>query len=109
MQGNGPPLLVAIGSEQVPGGGGGVTGLTVTVALVVSVPPGPVQVIEYDVVEPGVTDVLPPIAVEPPFHIAAHDVALVLDQVRVLELPAGIAGGDAVRVAFGPGTVGVMN
>ena len=75
--------------------------VTVTGALADGdVPPAPVQVTEYVVFVVGETlvDPLVPEAVKP---TPVHDVALVLDHVRVEDCPEVIDVGEAVSAAVG--------
>lgn len=67
-------------------------------------PPLPVQVSVYVVLDVGETDCVPLVALVPvqPFD-AVHDVAFVVDQVRVAELPVTIDEAEGVRVRVGAG------
>ena len=83
---------------------------TVTVALWLAVPPGPVHVTVWVVVavKAGVVNV-PAVPVPPP-PVEVHEVLLVDDQLRVDVAPFAIEEGDAVRVTVGaraPATVTV--
>jgi hypothetical protein len=82
------------------------SGLTVTVALLVAVPPVPLHDKVYVVLLAGLTDCEPLMAVElvqAEGVVAEQDVALVVLQVRVELWPAEIAAGAAVSLTVGAG------
>ena len=78
-----------------------------TVAVFVTVPPGPVAVSVYVVVEAGLTLAVPDAGLLPTPLSIEIDVALVLDQASVEDWPALIDVGDAEKVAVGAGCVTV--
>ena len=75
--------------------------MTVTDALAFALPPGPVQVTEYEVVLPGTTLSNPLVAPPVEKFVPVQEVAFVEDQVRVEELPWTTEVGSAVSVAVG--------
>jgi hypothetical protein len=80
-------------------------GFTVTVADAAGeVPPGPAQVIEYVVVEVGVTLAVP-LVPEPVNPVGVHDVALVELHESVEDWPLVIVVGLADRLAVGAAEV----
>lgn len=95
-----PPDPITGGDADKVAVGG--TELTVTVVLADLVPPAPVQLMVYVVVDAGDTDLLPKVAVLV-VHVALQEVALVEDQVNVLEPPELIGFGLAESVTVGAG------
>jgi hypothetical protein len=81
--------------------------MTVTVAVLVIVPPGPVTVSVYVVVEAGLTEALPDAGLLPTPLSMEIDVAFVVDQVSVDDWPALIDVGAAEKDAVGAGCVTV--
>lgn len=77
--------------------------VTVTVAVFVVVPPGPVAVSVYVVVEAGLTLVFPETGLLPTPLSMETVVAFVVDHVSVDDWPAMIDVGDAEKVAVGAG------
>ena len=88
--------------------GGGVTP-TPTLALHVALPPAPVTVAVYRVEEVGETDLVPAAigVIAPTPWLMVPEVAFVLVQESVDELPAVMEAGEEVRVQEGV-PVGVM-
>jgi hypothetical protein len=76
-------------------------GVTVTVLLAEALPPLPVQVTLYEVVDWGETEIEPEVAPLVEKLLPVHEVALVDDQVRVEVPPADIEVGFADSVAVG--------
>jgi len=104
------PELVQLRVAEAPGAIGDVPvnvpvggGTTVTVACSVCVPPGPVRVSVYVVVDEGETLTLPPPGgVTPPTPLSiVAPVALLPDHVSVEELPTPIVAGDAENEPVG--------
>jgi hypothetical protein len=88
-------------SVQVGAGGGGGVVVTAIVAVQWTVPPVPVAVSVYVVVEAGETGVEPFTATEPMLLSRLTEVALVVVHVSVEELPVWIAVGFAESVQVG--------
>lgn len=98
------PVVIEVGEAEKVMIGAGVA-VTVTTTLSISVPPAPIQVRVYVVVTVGETLRVPLRAREPlqPL-LAVQLVALVEDQVRVVELPVVIEVGEAEKVMIGAGS-----
>jgi hypothetical protein len=102
------PMTTLAGlTPSVTVGGGGVT---VRVALLVRVPPAPVQLSVYDSAPTlaGVTTVLP-LSARAPLQapVAVQEDALIEDQLSVAVLPRTIAAGLTVMVTVGEARVTV--
>ena len=95
--------VVAVSPAGVVGGVVSTPAITVTIALCVAVPPAPVQARVYVPVVVRLASVcVPDVALVPDHALdAVQEVALVLDQVSVDELPLVTDVGDAERVMVG--------
>jgi hypothetical protein len=96
-------MFVGVAEKEIVGGGW----TTVTLAVFVIVPPGPLAVSVYVVVVVGLTLAVPDTGLLPTPLSIEIVVALVEDQVSVDDWPALIDVGDAEKVAVGAGCVTV--
>jgi len=97
------PEVMVVGLALKVTTGLGVTAFTLTVAVLLVVPPAPVAVIVYVVVLVGETDFVPDNDVLPILGEKDTEVALLLDQVKVEKLPEVIMVGLALKLAVGAG------
>jgi hypothetical protein len=86
-----------------------VTDVTVTVALAVAVPPGPVQLTESVVVAGGATEAEPEIALPVLMPVPTQETASVLLHVSVEDCPRVMLVGLAEREAVGEDTAPIVN
>jgi len=98
-----PPLVMVDGDAVRVTVGVEPPAETMTVTDFEALPPGPVQVAVYEVLEPGETTFVPDVAL-PVTAVPEHEVAFVEDQVSVEDPPLVMVDGDAVRETVGVGS-----
>ncbi len=105
----GVPLVFKVGAAQLSVAVPLVTEVTETVALCDDEPPAPVHVSVYLVVAVSAVVACEPLAASEPLQPpeAAHEVALVEDQVKVEAAPLATVLGLALNVTLGTGVVTV--